>query len=183
MACCGARARIRMSALRAWRLHPAPGPILCTRVVEPARIKRHFPSPHSTLVMRVAIVPAGKLTSMRPVAHWWAGLTMLTSMEFWTVHMLASIWLAPLTRNPPTSSPPSRYVAHVPPVSTFASRLVTAVKSGVVGKAHMMMPLAPWLMLSIVIATSSSAVGVCFQNWALPNACGVPQRTFGGRPS
>lgn len=40
-----------------------------------------------------------------------------------------------------------------------ARRVVIWRISGVVGKSHMTIPWAPWLMLSIVMTTSSAGVG------------------------
>ncbi len=157
-------------------------PDLCICAGESRVPIRQSPSPHKTSFTPVALVPADRSSVTGPAVSSAAKLTMLTNIDSDIFHALASILSAPLILNPPINSASRRYPAHLP-VSTFANLLVTCVKSGVVGKVHMMMPLAPWLILSIVIATSSSGVGVCFQNSELPNACGVPQKTFGGRPS
>ena len=80
-------------------------------------------------------------------------LTMLTSMESRVFHALTSMALTPSTAGSFIMSAPRTYSAQTP-VRTRANLLVTSDNSAVVGNIHMMMPLAPWLMLNIVMATS-----------------------------
>ena len=160
-------------------------PCKCDRsncVAEGLDVRCHPPSPHSTRVMSIARKPPGRLRLMGPVVFSGAELTMLTSMESPVFHALISIALTPSTAGSVIMSAPSMYFAHTP-VRTRANRLVTSVKAAVVGNDHMMMPLAPWLILNMVMATSWSGVGVCVQKSWFGKACGVPQRTLGGRLS